>query len=148
MTSSKIGCLFATCGGSAVIEFAMVAPVFLMLVFGCIEFGRLLWTQQALQQTAIAGVRCMAIAQGAPKQLVRVERQLQRDEHEELHRDDCGRMGIVGQGRRHHAGQRCDLRWHDGFFTGNDNEHFQYPGAATGSACCRRDKLDRDRLLS
>jgi Flp pilus assembly protein TadG len=43
----------------------MVAPIFLMLVFGCIEFGRLLWIQQALQQAAIAGARCMAIAQGA-----------------------------------------------------------------------------------
>jgi len=53
------------CGGSAVIEFALLAPVFLMLLFGSIEFGRLLWTQQALQQVAIAGARCMAVAQGA-----------------------------------------------------------------------------------
>jgi Flp pilus assembly protein TadG len=42
----------------------LVAPIFLMLVFGTIEYGRLLWTKQALQQTAIAGARCMAIAQG------------------------------------------------------------------------------------
>jgi Flp pilus assembly protein TadG len=38
--------------------------MFLMLVFGTIEFGRILWTEQALQETATAGVRCMAIAQG------------------------------------------------------------------------------------
>jgi Flp pilus assembly protein TadG len=50
--------------GTTAIEFALVAPVFLMLVFGTIEFGRLPWTQQALQQTAIAGARCVAIAQG------------------------------------------------------------------------------------
>ena len=55
----------ATCGGTAVIEFALLAPVFLMLLFGSIEFGRLLWTQQALQQVAIVGARCMAVAQGA-----------------------------------------------------------------------------------
>ncbi len=38
--------------------------MFLMLVFGAIEFGRVLWTEQALQETALAGARCMAIAQG------------------------------------------------------------------------------------
>lgn len=55
----------AACGGAAIIEFALVAPMFLALVFGTIEYGRLLWTQQALQQAAIAGARCMAIAHGA-----------------------------------------------------------------------------------
>lgn len=35
-----------------------------MFVFGGIEFGRLLWTEQALQESAIAGARCMGIAQG------------------------------------------------------------------------------------
>ncbi len=43
----------------------MVLPMFLMLVFGGIEFGRLLWTKQSLQEAAIAGARCMAIAQGS-----------------------------------------------------------------------------------
>jgi Flp pilus assembly protein TadG len=51
--------------GATAVEFALVLPMFLLLVFGAIEFGRLLWTEQALQQTAIAGARCMAIAQGA-----------------------------------------------------------------------------------
>ena len=54
----------ASCGGTTAVEFALVAPIFLMFVFGVVEFGRLLWTQQALQETAIAGARCMAIAQG------------------------------------------------------------------------------------
>lgn len=49
--------------GATAVEFALVVPMFLMLVFGAIEFGRLLWTEQALQETAMAGVRCMAIAQ-------------------------------------------------------------------------------------
>lgn len=52
-------------GGSTAVEFALVVPMFLMLVFGTIEFGRILWTEQALQETAAAGARCMAIAQGA-----------------------------------------------------------------------------------
>jgi hypothetical protein len=38
--------------------------MFLMLVFGCVEYARLLWTDIALQQTAISGARCMGIAQG------------------------------------------------------------------------------------
>ena len=53
----------ATEDGATAVEFALVAPMFLMLVFGAIEFGRVLWTEQALQETALAGARCMAIAQ-------------------------------------------------------------------------------------
>lgn len=49
--------------GATLVEFALVAPLFLALLFGTIEFGRVLWTQQALQQTAIAGARCMALPQ-------------------------------------------------------------------------------------
>jgi|GEM_PF-392218 Flp pilus assembly protein TadG len=50
--------------GATAVEFALVLPMFLMLVFGAIEFGRLLWTEQALQQTAAATARCVALAQG------------------------------------------------------------------------------------
>ena len=51
--------------GATLVEFALVAPVFLALLFGTIEFGRALWTQQALQETATAGARCMALSQPA-----------------------------------------------------------------------------------
>jgi Flp pilus assembly protein TadG len=67
MISAKPRLLAGACGGSTAVEFALVLPMFLMLVFGGIEFGRLLWTKQALQETAIAGARCMAIAQGSTK---------------------------------------------------------------------------------
>ena len=49
--------------GATLVEFALVAPVFLALLFGALEFGLALWTQQALQETAIAGARCMALPQ-------------------------------------------------------------------------------------
>lgn len=65
MKMAEAGSRLAECSGTAAIEFALVAPIFLMLVFGTIEYGRLLWTKQALQQTAVAGARCMAIAQGS-----------------------------------------------------------------------------------
>jgi Flp pilus assembly protein TadG len=51
--------------GTTAIEFALVAPVFLMLIFGAIEYSRLLWTLNALQQVAFDGARCMAIPQSA-----------------------------------------------------------------------------------
>jgi Flp pilus assembly protein TadG len=51
--------------GATAVEFALVAPVFLTLLFGIIEFGHALWAQQALQQTAISGARCMALPQSA-----------------------------------------------------------------------------------
>lgn len=65
MSRRQLRSLFRACGGATAVEFAFVAPMFLMLVFGTVEFGRLLWTKQALQETAIAGARCVAIAQGS-----------------------------------------------------------------------------------
>lgn len=64
MGSRRLCDLARAGAGTTAVEFALVAPMFLMLVFGTIEFGRLLWTEEALQQTAIAGARCVAIAQG------------------------------------------------------------------------------------
>ncbi len=43
--------------GAALMEFAIVATVFLTLVFGIIEFGRLLWTHNALKSAAQQGAR-------------------------------------------------------------------------------------------
>jgi Flp pilus assembly protein TadG len=47
-------------GGSAV-EFAVVAPVFLLMFFGTEEFARARWTEEALSQTSITGARCMGL---------------------------------------------------------------------------------------
>jgi Flp pilus assembly protein TadG len=43
--------------GSSVAEFAMVALVFFMIIFGIIEFGRLLYTHNALTDAARRGAR-------------------------------------------------------------------------------------------
>lgn len=51
--------------GATAVEFALVAPMFLALLFGTFEFGRALWAQQALQEIAISGARCMALPQSA-----------------------------------------------------------------------------------
>src|SRR5437660_3423743 len=35
--------------GQSIVEFALVAPMFLLLVFGILDFGRLFFTQETLQ---------------------------------------------------------------------------------------------------
>jgi Flp pilus assembly protein TadG len=53
------------CHGTAAIEFAFLAIPFFALIFGTIEYARLLWASQALQETATAAARCMAIGQSS-----------------------------------------------------------------------------------
>ena len=65
MSCGALAALARARGGTTAVEFALVLPMFLMLVFGGIEFGRLLWMKEALQETAIAGARCVALAQGS-----------------------------------------------------------------------------------
>lgn len=49
--------------GASAVEFALVAPVFLLMLLGMIEFARMFWTTHALHETAIATARCMGIPQ-------------------------------------------------------------------------------------
>lgn len=43
--------------GAALVEFAIVSTVFFTAIFGILEFGRLLWTHNALQDAARRGAR-------------------------------------------------------------------------------------------
>jgi TadE-like protein len=43
--------------GASAVEFAIVAPVFLILLFGIIEFGRVMMVQQILVNASRAGAR-------------------------------------------------------------------------------------------
>jgi Flp pilus assembly protein TadG len=47
------------------LEFALIAVPFLALGLGSIEFGRLIWTREALQASAISGARCMGILESS-----------------------------------------------------------------------------------
>ncbi|HEY5046449.1 MAG TPA: TadE/TadG family type IV pilus assembly protein [Rhizomicrobium sp.] len=51
--------------GTAAIEFAIVAVPLLMLALGIFEFARIYWTQEALQESATAGARCVGILQSS-----------------------------------------------------------------------------------
>jgi len=47
--------------GSTMAEFALIAAVFFMIIFGIIEFGRLLYTHNALTDAARRGARYAAL---------------------------------------------------------------------------------------
>ena len=50
--------------GAAAVEFAMVAPLFILLVFGMIEYGRMVMVQQLLTNGSREGAR-KAVLDGA-----------------------------------------------------------------------------------
>src|SRR5262249_20166158 len=54
--------------GTTMAEFALIASVFLMIIFGIIEFGRLLYTHNALTDATRRGARYAALHREA-KQL-------------------------------------------------------------------------------
>jgi Flp pilus assembly protein TadG len=47
--------------GAAAVEFAMLAVPFLMISLGIFEIGRLVWTSEALHETAAVAARCMGV---------------------------------------------------------------------------------------
>jgi len=47
--------------GTTALEFAILAPVFFLLIFGIIAFGLLFWTQVGLQHGAEMAARCASI---------------------------------------------------------------------------------------
>ena len=47
--------------GATAVEFALTAPIFIMLLFGIIECGLALWTQFGLQYGTEAAARCASI---------------------------------------------------------------------------------------
>ena len=50
-------------GGASALEFALLAVPLLLIIVGTIEYGRALWTQQAMQSLAIATARCIGVSQ-------------------------------------------------------------------------------------
>ena len=56
--------------GAAAVEFAVVAPVFVLLIFGMIEYGRMVMVQQMLTNASREGAR-RAVLEGATETDVR-----------------------------------------------------------------------------
>ena len=51
--------------GTTTLEFAIVAVPLMLLLFGTIEFGRMMWTLQAMQLAGDQTARCVAIGASA-----------------------------------------------------------------------------------
>jgi Flp pilus assembly protein TadG len=47
--------------GATAVEFALVAGPMFLIIFGVFEFGRAMWTREALQSVAVEGARCMGV---------------------------------------------------------------------------------------
>ena len=52
--------------GAAVVEFALIVPILLMLVLGIAEFGRAYYLQTTISMAARDGVRVMAVQNNQP----------------------------------------------------------------------------------
>ena len=63
MIRSQLRRFRRSAAGASAVEFALVVTPFILLVFGVTEYGRLLWTRTAIQETAIATARCMGVKQ-------------------------------------------------------------------------------------
>jgi Flp pilus assembly protein TadG len=62
MTATR---LWRSDSGAAAVEFALIVPLLLLLVFGIVEFGRAYNTQLSVSAAAREGVRVMAIEHNA-----------------------------------------------------------------------------------
>lgn len=60
--------------GAATVEFALIAPVFLLLVFGIIEFGRMLMVQQVLTNATREGARRATVEGVTPAEVESIVR--------------------------------------------------------------------------
>jgi len=54
--------LAAARDGTTTVELAIVMMALILLIFGIIEWGRLLWTRQAVMHAADAAMRCVSIS--------------------------------------------------------------------------------------
>ena len=52
--------------GAAAVEFALVVPILISLVFGIAEFGRAFYIQSTITGAAREGARAMALNDGSP----------------------------------------------------------------------------------
>ncbi|GGB50718.1 TadE/TadG family type IV pilus assembly protein [Blastomonas aquatica] len=64
--------LMRSSSGAAILEFALLAPLFIAMLFGLIEFGRAYWTRQTLTEVAFHTARCMALDEACGTQQQRV----------------------------------------------------------------------------
>lgn len=47
--------------GASTVEFAVVAPLFFLFIFGCLDFGRLMLAESIIEQSAFEAARDVAV---------------------------------------------------------------------------------------
>lgn len=60
-TAQLVGRLAADRRGATLIEFAVLLPLFVLLVFGIMQLGQVFWTQAALQHAVEMAARCASV---------------------------------------------------------------------------------------
>lgn len=65
MTSFVVLRLYRSQKGAGAVEFALLAPTFLMFLFLLLDGGRMMFAKQSLNELATATARCMATKQSA-----------------------------------------------------------------------------------
>jgi Flp pilus assembly protein TadG len=58
---SRLKALWRAQAGTALVEYALVLPVLLMLVFGVMQLGAMAWTQAAISYAVQEAARCAAV---------------------------------------------------------------------------------------
>src|SRR5258708_31453331 len=56
-----LAALVRDCRGAAATEFALVAPALCLVLYGTMEFGRMAWTQEALNFAVEEAARCASV---------------------------------------------------------------------------------------
>lgn len=62
---SRIGAFGRNTAGATAVEFALAAPILIVMMFAMIEFGRAWWTRNSLQYAVERAVRYAVICNGA-----------------------------------------------------------------------------------
>src|SRR6266700_6705882 len=54
--------------GQGLVEFALVIPIFLVMLFGVVDFGRVIWARNSLENAAREGARYAIVHGGSASQ--------------------------------------------------------------------------------
>lgn len=60
-SGGRLAALMRARRGTTAVEFAACALAMVLIVVGFVEFGRLVWTSEVLQEAAAEGARCMGL---------------------------------------------------------------------------------------
>jgi Flp pilus assembly protein TadG len=63
--------------GSSVVEFALISPIFLLLLFGILEFGLVMYSKGIITQAGREGARFGVVYSTPPKSAAQIQTQVQ-----------------------------------------------------------------------